>query len=37
MEDLGSIVIIYIVFRLLFTVLRTWWRGDRRNDFRRDR
>lgn len=37
MDDIGSIIIIVIVFRLLFTVLRAWWSGERRNDFRRDR
>jgi hypothetical protein len=37
MDELGSIIIIIIVFRLILAVLRAWWRGDRRNDFRRDR
>ena len=37
MSDIGSIIIIVIVFRVLFLVLRSWWSGDSRNDFRRDR
>jgi len=37
MSDIGSIIIIVIVFRLLFAVLRAWWNGDSRNDYRRDR
>ena len=37
MGDIGSIIIIVIVFRVLFIVLRAWWIGDSRNDFRRDR
>ncbi len=34
---IGSIIIIVIVFRIIFLVLGAWWRGDSRNDFRRDR
>ena len=37
MSDIGSIIIIVIVFRIIFLVLCAWWRGDNRNDFRRDR
>ena len=43
MSDIGSIIIIIIiiiiviVFRIIFLVLGAWWRGDSRNDFRRDR
>ena len=37
MSDIGSIIIIVIVFRIIFLVLSAWWRGDSRNDFRRDR
>ena len=37
MGDIGSIIIIVIVFRAIFLVLSAWWRGDSRNDFRRDR
>ena len=37
MSDIGSIIIIVIVFRIIFLVLRAWWSGDCRNDFRRDR
>ena len=37
MSDIGSIIIIVIVFRIIFLVLRAWWSGDRRNDYRRDR
>lgn len=37
MSDIGSIIIIVIVFRVLFIVLRAWWNGDSRNDYRRDR
>jgi hypothetical protein len=37
MSDIGSIIIIVIVFRVIFIVLEAWWRGDSRNDFRRDR
>ena len=37
MGDIGSIIIIVIVFRVIFLLLSAWWRGDSRNDFRRDR
>lgn len=37
MSDIGSIIIIVIVFRLIFLVLRAWWNEDNRNDYRRDR
>jgi hypothetical protein len=37
MIDIGSIIIIVIVFRIIFLVLRAWWNGDSRNDYRRDR
>lgn len=37
MNDIGSIVIIVIVFRVIFILLKAWWRGESRNDFRRDR
>ena len=37
MDDIGSIIIIVIVFRVLFIALRAWWSGDSRNDYRRDR
>lgn len=37
MSDIGSIIIIVIVFRIIFLVLSAWWRGNSRNDFRRDR
>lgn len=37
MSDIGSIIIIVIVFRIIFLVLRAWWNGDSRNDYRRDR
>jgi len=37
MSDIGSIIIIVIVFRVLFIVFRSWWSGDSRNDYRRDR
>lgn len=37
MNDIGSIIIIVIVFRLLLIVLRAWWSGYSRNDYRRDR
>ena len=37
MSDIGSIIIIVIFFRILFIVLRSWWSGDSRNDYRRDR
>ena len=37
MGDIGSIIVIVIVFRIIFLVLGAWWRGDSRNDFRRDR
>ena len=37
MSDIGSIIIIVIVFRILFLILQAWWRGDNRNDYRRDR
>ena len=37
MNDIGSILIIAIVFRLLLLVLKAWWGGERKNDYRRDR
>ena len=37
MSDIGSIIIIVIVFRVPIIVLMSWWSGDSRNDFRRDR
>lgn len=37
MSDIGSIIIIVIVFRIIFLVLRAWWNGDSRNDYRRDK
>ena len=37
MDELGSIIIIVIVVRLILAILSAWWRGDKRNDFRRDR
>lgn len=37
MSDIESIIIIVIVFRVLLVVLRAWWSGDSRNDYRRDR
>ena len=37
MSDIGSIIIIVIVFRIIFLVLRAWWNGDSRKDYRRDR
>lgn len=37
MSDIGSIIIIVIVFRIIFLVLWAWWNGDSRNDYRRDR
>ena len=37
MSDIGSIIIIVIVFRIIFLVLRAWWNGDSRNNYRRDR
>lgn len=37
MNELGDIIILIIVFRVLFGVLGAWWEGDNRNDFRRDR
>jgi hypothetical protein len=37
MDDVISIVVIYIVLRAMFLFLRAWWRGDEWNDFRRDR
>ena len=29
MSDIGSIIIIVIVFRIIFLVLGAWWKGDR--------
>ena len=37
MSDMVSIIIIVIVFRFIFLVLSAWWRGESRNDYRRDR
>ena len=37
MNEFVDIIVIYIVFRAIFLVLSAWWRGDSRNDFRRDR
>ena len=37
MDDIGSIIIIVIVLRVLFIVLRAWWSGEKKNDFKRDR
>ena len=37
MDELGSIIVIILVIRLILTILSAWWRGDERNDFRRDR
>ena len=37
MNEFVDIIVIYIGFRVIFLVLSAWWRGDSRNDFRRDR
>ena len=37
MNELGDIIIILIVFRVFFAILGSWWEGEKRNDFRRDR
>jgi len=37
MNELGCIIIIILVFRVFFGILGTWWEGENRNDFRRDR
>lgn len=37
MDELGGIIIILVVFRVIYVVLRAWWHGDRHNDWRRDR
>ena len=37
MSDIGSIIVIVIVFRIIFLVLSAWWRGESGNDYRRDR
>ena len=37
MNDIGSIIIIVIVFRIFFLMLKAWWNGESRNDYRRDR
>ena len=37
MNEFVDIIVIYIVFHVIFLVLSAWWRGDNRNDFRRDR
>jgi len=37
MNELGDIFILIIVFRIIFAILGSWWEGDNRNDFRRDR
>lgn len=37
MNDLGDIIIILIVFRVLFAVHGALWNGEKKNDFRRDR
>lgn len=37
MAELGDIIILIVVFRVLFGVLGAWWEGENRNDFRRDR
>jgi hypothetical protein len=37
MSDIGSIIIIVIVFRIIFLVLGAWWKGDNRNDYRHDK
>ena len=37
MGDIGSIIIIVIVFRVIFLFLGAWWKGEGRNDYRRDR
>ena len=37
MSDIGDFFVIVIVFRVLFILLRAWWSGDGRNDYRRDR
>ncbi len=37
MSDIGSIIIIVLVFRLVLIVLRALWGGYSQNDYRRDR
>lgn len=37
MNELVDIIIIIIVFRVFLGVLRAWWNGEKKNDFRRDR
>lgn len=37
MNEFVDIIVIYVVLRVIFLVLSAWWRGDSRNDFRRDR
>ena len=37
MSDIGSIIIIVLVFRLVLIVFRALWGGYSQNDYRRDR
>ena len=37
MNEFVDIIIIYFVFRVIIAFLGAWWRGDKHNDFRRDR
>ena len=37
MNEIFDIVVIFVVFRVLFSFLGALWHGDERNDFRRDR
>ena len=37
MNELGSIIVIILVFRVILGILGAWWEGDKKNDFRRDR
>lgn len=37
MRDIAGIIVVVIVFRALWIILKAIAGGDRRNDFRRDR
>ena len=37
MNELGSIIVIILVFRVILGIPGAWWEGDKKNDFRRDR
>lgn len=37
MNEIFDTVIVFLVFRFFFCIVDIWWKGDERNDFRRDR